>query len=98
VALLLKSKCLNGDFGFGFTTDGKPFGFTGLGARTGLLLVKLVLGRAEAAGLGTEALNEGCDCTRPCVACVFKFRCDCHHDDADVLWSDLSDSEIRKNL
>lgn len=59
MALLLKSKCLNGDFAFGFITLGKPLG---LDERILLpLLLKLAVGRAVEAGLGTPPLSTGCD-------------------------------------
>lgn len=61
-----------------------------------------LLGRPN--GLDALPLNDGCDCTKPCVAEKKLLSnatsdpgvvmCDRHHDDeADVDWSDLSVSE-----
>lgn len=93
VALVAKSRCRNGDFGFGFTAVGT--------------FELPAPARPVLFGLLTPPLRDGCVCTIPCVAEKKLLSssastppgvvsvCARHHD-ADVDWSDLSVSKSQK--
>jgi hypothetical protein len=87
VALELKSKWRKGDFGLGLTNDGNPPvgpGFLILALAGGVLGVGPEFDLDGDEVLVMPPLNDGCVCTRPCVACCRGLvKCEFHHE-ADV--------------
>lgn len=102
MALVAKSRCLNGDFGFGLTAVGT---FEVPAVAEPPPLMRLLPPPPDVIGRGTSPLRAGCVCTMPCVAekklpasrgAGASAACD-RHQEADVVWSDLSDAPGETN-